>query len=125
MFRRRSLLGAATLLLSAAMWPASVSAQGRSNIDPALEVRGNHTGWSKVIVTLKPGAQVGAEVSKLGGRYGRKLQLINALVVELPNGQIKKLAAHPAVARLDLDRPTKASMARVAGAQHRQGRGDV
>jgi serine protease AprX len=124
MFRRRSLLGAVLLLvLAATTWPAQAFAESakpkasvnaQTNIDPALESRAKHAGWSKVIVTLKPGAQIGAEVSKLGGRHGRKLNLINAMVIELPNGQIKKLAASPAVARLDLDRPTKASMARVA-----------
>ena len=109
-------------VISAGVFPAPLSAQP-ANIDSALQSRANHGGWSRVIVTLKPGGEAGAAISKLGGRFGRKLNLINAMVIELPNGQIKKLAAHPAVARLDLDRPTKATMARVAntiGARYAQ-----
>ena len=100
-------------VLSVAMFPAVALAQPQ-NIDDALAARAKHVGWSRVIVTLKPGAEASAEITKLGGRFGRTLQLINALVIELPNGQIEKLAQHPAVARLDLDRPTKAHMSRVA-----------
>jgi serine protease AprX len=100
-------------VLSVAMFPSVALAQPQ-NIDDALAARAKHVGWSRVIVTLSPGAEASAEITKLGGRFGRRLQLINALVIELPNGQIKKLAQHPAVARLDLDRPTKAHMARVA-----------
>ena len=111
MSRARSIVGALVLLV--AMFPAAAFAQP-TNIDDALIARTRHVGWSRVIVTLKPGAEAGAEITKLGGRFGRKLRLINALVIELPNGQIKKLAAHPAVARLDLDRPTQAHMSRVA-----------
>ena len=114
MRRGRSLAGALlAVILSIGVFPAAASAQP-SNIDAALTSRAQQNGWSRVIVTLKPGAEAGAEISKLGGRFGRKLTLINAMVIELPNGQIKKLAVHPAVARLDFDRPTKASMARVA-----------
>ena len=101
------------LVVSMAMFPGAVFAQPQ-NIDDALAGRAKRLGWSRVIVTLNPGAEAGAEITKLGGRLGRTLPLINAMVVDLPNGQIKKLAQHPAVARLDLDRPTKAHMARVA-----------
>ena len=67
-----------------------------------------------MIVTLNGSADVTAEVSKLGGKLGRRLQLINGRVIELPNGQLRKLADHPAVARLDDDRPTTRLLSRVA-----------
>ena len=124
MQRVRSFMGAiVAIALAAAMFPAVVSAEQRRNIDEALSMRAKRSGWSRVIVTLKPGAEAGHEIVKLGGRSKGMLKLINAMVVELPNGQIKRLAAHPAVARLDLDRPTTASMGRVAnlvGARYAQ-----
>ena len=101
------------LLFLFAILPAAATAQ-QKNIDDTLEARTRRGGWSRVIVTLKPGAEAGAEIRKLGGRFGRKLQLINGMVVELPNSQIKRLASHPAVARLDDDRPTTAHMSHVA-----------
>ena len=111
---RRSLIGAViAVALSIVTFPAAAAAQPK-NIDTALAARATHGGWSRVIVTLKTGGDAGAEIKKLGGRFGRRLSLINGMVIELPNGQIKKLAAHPAVARLDFDRPTTAHMALVA-----------
>jgi hypothetical protein len=115
MHRGRSIVGAVlAVVLSVVIFPSSAVAQGKSKIDDALEARAKRGGWSRVIVTLKPGGEASAEIRKLGGRFGRQLPLINGQVVELPNGQIKKLAAHPAVARLDFDRPTRGQMARVA-----------
>ena len=46
---------------------------------------------SRVIVMLKPGWSADAEVKKLGGKLGRRLDLINGKVVELPNGQLRSL----------------------------------
>ena len=111
---RRSVMGAVlAVVLSAVTFPAAAAAQS-NNIDSALAARAKHGGWSRVIVTLKTSGDAGAEIKKLGGRFGRRLSLINGMVIELPNGQIKKLAAHPAVARLDFDRPTNAHMSLVA-----------
>ena len=108
---RRSVLGTVlAVVLSAVTFPAAAAAQPK-NIDTALAARSKHGGWSRVIVTLKNSGDAGTEIKKLGGRFGRRLSLINGMVIELPNGQIKKLAAHPAVARLDFDRPTAGHMA--------------
>ncbi len=77
-------------------------------------------GWSRVIVTMKAGASDPGDVRLLGGRAGRRLRLINGLVVDLPNGQLQRLANHPAVARIDHDRPTiglMATVGTVVGAQ--------
>ena len=47
------------------------------------------------------------EIAKLA-RLGRKLDLINGQVVEVPNVWLKKLASAPGVLRLHYDRPTQA-----------------
>ena len=112
-FGRLATRFALALLLLVSLLPVPAAAQSAS-IDEALTSRARRAGWSRVIVTLKPGAEATTEIKKLGGRFSRKLQLINGMAVELPNGVIKRLAAHPAVARLDFDRPTTAHMAQVA-----------
>ena len=94
--------------------PGKGKAGTDAKMDKTLQSRGNRPGWSRVIVTLRPGIDVTTEIKRLGGRFGRQLSLINGQVIELPNGQLKKLAEHPAVLRLDHDRPTMGSMARVS-----------
>ena len=90
------------------------SRAGHSKLDRHLNDRSNRPGSSRVIITLRGSADPSADVVKLGGRLGRRLQSINGLVVELPNGLLKTLAAHPAVLRIDHDRPTEKLMSRVS-----------
>ena len=71
-------------------------------------------GTTKVIVILKPGWSADTETKNLGGRLGRSLGLINGKVVELPNGQLKKLADYAGVERIVHDRPTAGELNRVA-----------
>jgi serine protease AprX len=54
------------------------------------------------IVTLKPGAQLPPALARF---TKRKLDIINGYVVDLPNGMLKLIAAHPAVFRVHYDRP--------------------
>ncbi|MDQ3420676.1 MAG: S8 family serine peptidase, partial [Acidobacteriota bacterium] len=82
-------------------------------LDRALNDRSNSAGWSRVIVTANGAVDVSDVVVKLGGRFGRRLELINGRVVELPNGLLKKLAEHPSIARIDDDRPTTGLMSHV------------
>ena len=63
---------------------------------------------------LKPGWSADAEAKRLGGKLGRALESINGKVVELPNGQLKKLADYAGVDRIVYDRPTAGEMNRVA-----------
>jgi serine protease AprX len=112
MIRRLRLTGIAALA-AVLLWPATASANP-GKLDKELQRRTVRAGWSRVIVTMKPGATDPGDVRLLGGRAGRRLRLINGLVVDLPNGQLKRLANHPAVARIDHDRPTIAHMATVA-----------
>jgi serine protease AprX len=83
-------------------------------LDKILKVRAGTGGTSRVIITLKPGADPSADVRKLGGRLGRKLGLINGQVVELPNALIRKLADLSFVESIHYDRPTGGEMNRVA-----------
>src|SRR4051812_11409839 len=57
-------------------------------------------GTSRVIIQLKAGKDASADVLKLGGRLGRRLNLMNGMVVELPNRVLRKLADNPAVERI-------------------------
>jgi serine protease AprX len=95
------------------LWPSIVSAKP-GKLDRELQRRASRAGWSRVIVTMKPGASEPGDVRLLGGRAGRRLRLINGMVVDLPNSQLRRLADHPAVARIDHDRPTIALMATVS-----------
>jgi serine protease AprX len=70
-------------------------------------------GRSRVIVVFKS-VLPGSEMQKLGGQLGRRLNLIGAQVLDLPNGQLKKLADHPAVQSIHYDRPFASTMSRVA-----------
>jgi serine protease AprX len=60
---------------------------------------------TRVIVTLVPGATLPQEFKK----YSRntKLDLINGQVLDLPNGVLKAMSAHPSVFRIHYDRPIK------------------
>ena len=83
-------------------------------LDKQLNERASKGGTTKVIVILKPGWSADAETKKLGGKLGRSLDLINGKVVELPNGQLKKLADYAGVDRIVYDRPTSGELNRVA-----------
>ncbi len=92
----------------------SLAAAGQGKLDKQLNDRASRAGSSRVIITLQAGPDAAAEVRRIGGRLGRRLALIDGLVAEVPNGQLKKLAEHAGVLRVDHDRPTSAQMATVA-----------
>ena len=58
---------------------------------------------SSVIVTLAEGAQLPSQFSRFA-RSGR-LDIINGQVLELPNGVIRQLEAHPEIFRVHHNRP--------------------
>ena len=55
-------------------------------------------------MTLVPGAELPAEFRRFA-RGDRKLDIINGVELELPNGVIKALETRPEVFRLHYDRP--------------------
>ncbi len=98
--------------------PANADSGEKSpKLDKALKElasKGKGDGLVQVIVLLKPGWSADVEVTRLGGMLGRSLNLINGKVVQLPKGQLKKLADYPGVDRIVYDRPTVGEMNRVA-----------
>lgn len=116
MFRWRWSIGLAVRVCALiALTSPALAAKEHPKLDRTLAERAPRPGWSRVIVTLtdaSPGATL--EIEKLGGRLGRRLGLINGQVVELPNRELKKLAAHPRVARIDEDRETRGTLSRVS-----------
>jgi serine protease AprX len=93
------------------------SSEKNPKLDKALKElasKGKSDGLIQVIVLLKPGWSADVEVTRLGGMLGRSLTSINGKVVQLPKGQLKKLADYPGVDRIVYDRPTAGEMNRVA-----------
>jgi serine protease AprX len=59
---------------------------------------------TRVILELLPGAVVPRQFSSFATRNGR-LKIINGVVLDLPDRQLRALAAHPSVFRIHHDRP--------------------
>ena len=74
--------------------------------------KGNPLHTSSVIVTLVPGAEIPPHFKKFV--RGGKFDIINGQVLELPNGVLKQLAAHPSVFRIHDNRPVKTHNYRTA-----------
>ena len=62
---------------------------------------------TKVIIEFEKDAEASPEVRRLG-RLGRRLDLINGQVIEVPNDFLKKLAGAPGCCASIYDRPTQA-----------------
>ena len=71
-------------------------------------------GRTRVIVVLKPGVDPSQHVKELGGKIVRQLKLIDAIVVDLPAGKIRKLAEQTDLVSLHFDRPVKGNSNRAA-----------
>lgn len=69
---------------------------------------------SRVIITLNPGYDLGDAVEKLGGKRGRKLNIIGGELIELPNTALRSLANHKAIKSMHHDRKTGGEMNRAA-----------
>jgi serine protease AprX len=67
---------------------------------------------TRVIVTLKPGTDLKPEFARFS--RGNNLDLLNARVLELPNGLLKKLSDQPGVLTVHFDRPIKSHNYRTA-----------
>lgn len=124
MTKLRTIL-AGTLTALVCLWGTAALAGpnpgDNQKLDHTLNGRANQggSGTSRVIVMLDPGAHgPGAhgapDYTKFGGTQGRHFNSINADLVSLPNGQLKKLAADPNVDGLHWDRPIQGSMNRAA-----------
>ncbi len=85
---------------------------GHPKLDAKLSerARGGSVGFSRAIVMLNPGCDAAPDYAKVGARRGRKLGLINADVVEVPNRELQKLADSRCVKGLHWDRKTGGEM---------------
>jgi len=97
-------------------------------LDDELETRAadrnGSVNTSRVIVELVPGAQLPSEFKHYARRFGvgnsnssgvdHNLDIINGLVLELPNNLLRKMASHPSVFRLHYDRPVKSHIYRTS-----------
>ena len=78
---------AGTALTLACLLGATASAAAKPGDHPKLDRKLNDraakggSGTSRVIVTLKPGFDASADYKKVGGKLGRRLNLINGQVV--------------------------------------------
>ena len=72
---------------------------------------------ARVIVQMAPGHAASALnpiIEAFGGTIGRRLDIINAFVVELPARAIPALSGHPLVARVFVDRAVVGTMERTS-----------
>ncbi|HJZ77819.1 MAG TPA: S8 family peptidase [Vicinamibacterales bacterium] len=65
--------------------------------------QGNGLLTTRVIVQLNPGATLPPEFKKFA--RNRRLDLLNGEVLEVPNGILKQMAAHPSIFQVHYDRP--------------------
>ena len=113
----RLLSRAGLALLLAALFgfasPAAAAPGDHPKLDGPLNKRAKQAlgGRSRVIVVFNSEWD-SAEARKFG-KLGRRLNLIGAQVLELPNGQLKRLANHPAVRSIHHDRPFTGTMNRI------------
>ena len=83
---------------------SSQARQYKSDDEVTRRSSANPLHTSSVIITLVPGAQLPSEFKKFA-RAGGKLDIINGQVLDLPNGLLRKLAAHPDIFRIHDNRP--------------------
>jgi serine protease AprX len=72
------------------------------------------SGNSSVIVEYKPGTDLGQDYAKVAAKRGRKLDIIGAEVVDVPNSQLRRLADNKNVLAIHHNRKTGGEMNRVS-----------
>jgi serine protease AprX len=118
--RARFLRLLAAVVVILAVSPSSsmqVDATGNvlSKLDPLLQVPRSILGRSRVVlrvVNADAVAPVVSLVQLLGGRVIRRLPIIDAIAIDVPNLSLPVLAASPLVVRLSMDRLTAGAMER-------------
>ena len=102
----RSVLLTLATVLALAVCPAAGGGQDAqvAKLDPSLRVRTRTGDVVRVVVHASDLSKVEADVAAWGGRLGRRLTAIDAVVAEIPDGALDALARNPSVRRLSLDR---------------------
>jgi serine protease AprX len=113
-FTKVAIVAALIVGLAAPAFAAKGNDRDRRKLDRFLTNRAGKLGTSRVIITLKPGADASSEVKKLGGRLGRRLAGISGQVIELPNFVLAKLAERSEILSIHHDRPTGGELNRAA-----------
>ena len=93
--------------------PASAG-QRHGKLDRALNGRADGPGSSRVIITTVTAGGADAEVTRLGGRLGRRLALINGVVADVPNGLLRR-ASPASSAASSSDAPSGSASGRASG----------
>ena len=104
------LLGAAGHSTSA---PVHATPNWLSKLDPVLQERWKDGGGSsRVIIRPVEGASTPLlrAVADAGGSVGRQLSVVNGQVANIPHAALPRLAAHPLVERISLDRIVTGSL---------------
>src|SRR5829696_3116816 len=117
MARSVLVLGALVSLLTPLV-SATVDAGTRTGkLDLALQRRITDAhGSARVIVRATDLSEVETMVAAAGGRIGRRLAGINAVVAEIPVRSLVDIARLPCVLRVSLDRQIEGTLARTAAA---------
>ena len=86
-----------------------------AKLDATLAARATAPrGVSRVIITTADGTNVAAVIRKAGGIVGRRLAAVDGQVALLPDSVLLKLAEHPQVLSIAIDRPIAGAMERTA-----------
>jgi serine protease AprX len=99
--------------LAAAAAPAFARDGADARLDAALRERARiPRGTSRIIVQTAEGADPDRVVKEVGGRAGVRLPLLHGQVAEIPDTALVRLARHPGVLALSLDRRVRGTMER-------------
>ncbi|HMD36254.1 MAG TPA: S8 family serine peptidase [Vicinamibacterales bacterium] len=96
--------------------PLTAASNSLTKLDSLLLSQRALTGRSRVVVRTAGGpvGQVISQVQHLGGQLVRRLPLIDALAIDLPNAAIPIIAANPLVERISMDRVVAGAMERTS-----------
>src|SRR5688572_16523147 len=107
---RTVILALSAVLAFAAASTATTRGELESGRSPRDRARGSRP--ARVIVQTGDAETVEHLIASLGGRTGRRLTSVPAVVAEVPADRLGVLAAHPAVRAVNDDRPIHGSLDR-------------
>lgn len=110
---QRSVIFVAAILLAL---PA-LAVAGGGRLDAALRARAESPrGNSRVIITTATGDRADGAIRAIGGLPGRFLRAVRGQVALVPDSALTRLAAHPEISRVSLDRRVSGTMERTSAA---------
>jgi len=111
------LVAVISILLSASAADTARAQMGNGRLGPLARVAAGRADISQVIVRASNAdalSQLLPAVAAAGARLGRRLPIINAVVIQVPGTALAGLANNPLVEEISLDRRTFAAMERTA-----------